>query len=208
MTRWVLAWLLFLAALIAMFVLMGEVDAIRHLEGKSRAAAAVTSIALMASDIFLPIPSSIVMTFNGTLFSLVPGALVSLAGLLSGAVLGYWVSRWYGKKVLRLIVGNRADDTVKPFFDRFGVLAVILSRPIPLIAETITCMAGTADMRFGPFMLGQVLGGVPLAFGYAWAGEYAGDHHSAFLALFVAVAVPSALWFLWAATRQVRQRGV
>jgi uncharacterized membrane protein YdjX (TVP38/TMEM64 family) len=65
-------------------------------------------------------------------------------------------------------------------------------------------MAGTADMRFGPFMLGQLVGSVPLAFGYAWAGEFAGDQNSAFIALGIAVMVPSALWFVWAVTRSRR----
>jgi 3-dehydroquinate synthase len=201
-----MAWLLFLAALSASFLLMGEVDTLRHLEGRPLALAAVTSIALLALDIFLPVPSSIVMTFNGTMFSFLGGALVSLSGLLAGAVLGYWISRLYGKKVIRLIVGNRADGTVGPFFERFGIVAVIISRPIPLIAETTTCMAGTADMPFRPFMLGQIVGGIPLAFGYAWAGEFAGAQGSAFLALTIAVMVPSILWFVWAVTRQSRRR--
>jgi uncharacterized membrane protein YdjX (TVP38/TMEM64 family) len=162
------------------------------------------SVALLASDIFLPIPSSIVMTFNGTLFSFVPGALVSLTGLLVGAALGYWISRIYGKRVLRLIAGDHADASVTRFFERFGVIAVVLSRPVPLLAETITCMAGTADMPFAPFLVGQLLGAIPLAFGYAWAGEFAGDQGSAFLALAFAVMVPTVLWLLWSVTARRR----
>jgi 3-dehydroquinate synthase len=184
---------------------MGEVDALRHLEGKPRGTAALTSVALLASDIFLPIPSSIVMTFNGTLFSLLPGALVSMSGLLAGALLGYWIARQYGTKAIRLVVGGRIDDTVAPFFVRYGVLAVMLSRPIPLVAETITCMAGTARMPFRPFLVGQLLGNVPLALGYAWAGEFAGDRGGALLALSIAVMVPATLWFLWVATRTRRR---
>jgi uncharacterized membrane protein YdjX (TVP38/TMEM64 family) len=86
------------------------------------------------------------------------------------------------------------------------VVAVLLSRPIPLVAETITCMAGTARMPFRPFLVGQILGNLPLAFGYAWAGEFAGGRGGALFALSIAVMVPATLWFLWAATRTRRRR--
>jgi len=200
--RWVLTWLVFLATLLAVFLLMGELDALRHLEGRSLGAAALVSISLLAADILLPIPSSVVMTFNGSLFRLIPGAFVSLVGLMIGAVLGYWLSRLYGKKVVQLIAGRRADEKVGPFFERFGVVAVVLSRPIPLVAEMVTCMAGTADMRFGRFLTAQLIGGIPLAVGYAWAGEFAVEQNSVFLGLFIAVAVPIVLWALWSARGQ------
>lgn len=206
MIRWALAWLVFLVALLGMFVALGEVDALRHLEGQSLAGAAALSVALLASDIVLPIPSSVLMTFNGALFSLLPGATVSLIGLLAGSLLGYGLARVYGKKLLQIVAANRKDESVSTFFERYGFVAVVLSRPIPLIAEMITCMAGTADMPLGRFLVAQLVGGVPLAFGYAWAGEYAADHNTALLALFVAVAVPSLLWLVWALARNRRQR--
>jgi len=205
-TRWILAWVLFIAALSTLFLVVGDVDVGRYLQGKSRLGAAATSVGLLASDIFLPIPSSIVMTFNGSLFSFLPGAGVSVVGLLSGALVGYGFARRYGKGVVRLVVGRREVTSVTDFFERYGLLAVILSRPVPLLAETITCMAGTADMPLGRFLAAQLLGGLPLALGYAWAGDFASRRRNVFLALSIAVMVPSALWTLWALTRRKRER--
>ena len=96
---------------------MGELDALPHFEGRSLGAAALVRISLLAADILLPIPSSVVMTFNGSLFRLIPGAIVSLVGLLIGAVIGYWLSRLYGKKLVQAAwlldiygdEGNRAE---------------------------------------------------------------------------------------------------
>jgi len=205
--RAALPWLIFLGTLLGLFLLMGEMDALRHLEGRSLGLAALISVGLLSVDLVLPIPSTVVMTFNGSLFGVVAGALVSLAGLLTAAVVGYWLSRLYGKRLVHLIAGKRAEDTVRPFFERFGLAAVVLTRPIPMVAEMVTCMAGTADMAFGRFMIAQVTGGVPFALGFAWAGAYAVDQNSVFIAVFIAVAVPIVLWTAWSVARGAGPRG-
>lgn len=45
--------------------------------------AAGVGVLLLVADIWLPVPASIVMTANGALFGVVPGALLSLTGSVS-----------------------------------------------------------------------------------------------------------------------------
>lgn len=201
MTRWILAWAVFAAALASLFLVAGEVDALSHLEGKSRIAAAATSAALLAVDLFLPVPASLVMTFNGTLFSVLPGAAVSLTGLLGGALLGYALTRRFGRRLVRWIAGEEGVAAVAPFFARHAILAIVITRPVPLVAETITCMAGAADMPLGRFVLAQVLGCLPLALAYAWIGRSAGATGTLPTAILVAVMVPAVMLVGWRGRR-------
>jgi uncharacterized membrane protein YdjX (TVP38/TMEM64 family) len=61
--------------------------------GEAGAGAAALSLALLAGDVLLPVPSSGVMVANGTLFGPVGGSLLSLAGSELAALLGYWLCR-------------------------------------------------------------------------------------------------------------------
>lgn len=54
---------------------------------------AAISLGLLLVDVFVPIPSSVVMIANGAMFDVVGGALLTLAGAVGGAMLGFLVGR-------------------------------------------------------------------------------------------------------------------
>jgi uncharacterized membrane protein YdjX (TVP38/TMEM64 family) len=53
---------------------------------------------------------------------------------------------------------------------RWGIVAIVLSRPLPLLAETILVLAGASPLRWRGAMLATLLGFLPLCLFYAWAG--------------------------------------
>ena len=58
--------------------------------------AAIAVVVVLGVDVFVPIPSSLVMILSGALFGVGGGALLSLVGSLSGNLLGFELSRRYG----------------------------------------------------------------------------------------------------------------
>jgi hypothetical protein len=73
---------------------------------------------------------------HGALFGIVGGTLVSLVGSMGGAALGFAVGRWGSSSLHRWMPADerrRADELLR----RWGDLAVIVARPVPIPWEPI-----------------------------------------------------------------------
>jgi len=135
-------------------------------------AAATIGVALLIADVFLPVPSSVVMVANGALFGVVVGTVLSMVGSVGAFAVGFGVGRRGTGVVARLVPEDerlRADR----FFGRWGVAAIILSRPVPMLAETVSFVAGTSALGWRPAMAAATAGAVPAAVLYAVAGSLA-----------------------------------
>lgn len=131
--------------------------------------AALVAVGLLIADVFLPIPSSLIMIANGALFGMAGGGLLSLLGGTGAAMTGYFAGRAGGRTAQRLLKPGEQGRGER-FFRRWGLFSVVLSRPIPLISETVAVVAGICGMRAFPMLAGSILGNLPAAFIYAWAG--------------------------------------
>jgi uncharacterized membrane protein YdjX (TVP38/TMEM64 family) len=106
---------------------------------------------------------------HGALFGVVGGTLLSLVGSTGATLFGFWLGRRGGGLLERLVSPEereRADNMLK----RWGMLAIIVTRPVPLLAETIAIMAGTSSMGWGSMALAALLGSWPPAVLYALTG--------------------------------------
>lgn len=133
------------------------------------AAAAVVGVGLLVADVVAPVPSSVVMVALGALFGVVGGTLLSTVGGLGAALCGYLIGRLAGPKGRRLVSPvswARADA----FFERWGIVAVLMSRPVPIVAETVAVLAGMSRAPAGRVALAAVLGSLPVATMYALIG--------------------------------------
>jgi uncharacterized membrane protein YdjX (TVP38/TMEM64 family) len=163
-----------LAFFLALF-LVGEAAGIPLLEDPTpwleRAGwlSAAIGVTLLAVDVLLPIPSNIIMIAHGALFGTLVGTLLSLAGSMAAAAAGFWIGR-RGGPLLAMAVP--ADERVRAnaILERWGVLAIVVSRPLPLLAETITVLAGASPLGWGRAMVAALLGSLPPCLFYAWAG--------------------------------------
>jgi uncharacterized membrane protein YdjX (TVP38/TMEM64 family) len=158
--------------------------------GEPGAGAAVASFALLAFDVVLPVPASAVMTLNGALFGALAGAVLSLAGSMASALLGFAIGRRGGVLLDRLVAPEQRARAA-PALEPPGMLAIVLTRPVPVLAETTAILAGAAGMSPGRLASAAALGSVPPALGYAAAGATA-DRAGGGLAVFAGVLVLSA----------------
>jgi uncharacterized membrane protein YdjX (TVP38/TMEM64 family) len=164
--------------------------------------AALVGVGLLVADVFLPIPSSLVMIAHGALFGVGVGFLLSLTGSVGAALVGFAVGRRGGALLERLVPREeraRADLLLL----RWGALAVLVTRPVPLMAETVAILAGASPLGWGRLTLAAVAGSLPGALLYAVAGAMAVDFQSGVLVLGLVLLVAA---FFYAISRWIGLR--
>src|SRR5690606_18164206 len=83
--------------------------------------AALWVIGLLAADVFLPIPSSIVAVAAGVFLGFAGGAIATFIGLTVGCLLGYAFGFLWGPLAARRIVGAAQWDRAELWAQRFGL---------------------------------------------------------------------------------------
>ncbi|MBA4387022.1 MAG: hypothetical protein C0404_03515 [Verrucomicrobia bacterium] len=130
---------------------------------------------LLAGDLFLPVPSSVVMTLSGFFMGTWKGAAVSFAGAMFSALLGFGLCRLFGRKAFNRLVGSEDTTRVAKFLETYGVWAIILSRSVPMLTEVMSCLAGLGLMSARKFAVLSAAGTLPICLVYAWAGSRPGQ---------------------------------
>jgi uncharacterized membrane protein YdjX (TVP38/TMEM64 family) len=156
---------------------------------------AVLGVSLLVADQFLPIPSSLVMISLGALYGAPAGIGLALAGRLGMAACGFAIGRAGGPLLERLVADDervRADALLS----RWGALAVLVSRPMPLLAETVVIVAGASPLRWSRALLAAALGSLPEAVAYGLAGSIAPSFENAGLIWGSFLVVAGAFWWL------------
>jgi uncharacterized membrane protein YdjX (TVP38/TMEM64 family) len=131
--------------------------------------AGAIGVGLLALDVVLPVPSNIVMISHGALFGILVGMVLSLLGSMLAALAAFWVGR-RGGRLLALLVPADERAHADAVLARWGLLAIMVSRPLPLLAETILVLAGASVMRWRTAMVATFIGSIPPSLFYAWAG--------------------------------------
>src|SRR5690606_11434375 len=91
--------------------------------GRGGLPAASAGVGLLIADVFLPVPSSLVMIAHGALFGVVLGTGLSLFGSVGAALFGFALGRRGGRLLARLVTAEekkRADALL----GKWGALAV------------------------------------------------------------------------------------
>jgi uncharacterized membrane protein YdjX (TVP38/TMEM64 family) len=155
--------------------------------------AAAIGSGLLLADVFIPIPSSVIMIAHGAAFGVLGGFLLSLLASVGGAMIGWWVGN-RGSPLIDRIVSPRERRQANAFILRYGLLAIIISRLLPIVAETVAIMAGTTDIGWRRMLVATSIGAVPPALIYAIAGSATTDFASGALVTVGVVVLAIAAW--------------
>lgn len=158
--------------------------------------AAVAGVGLLVGDVFLPVPSSLVMTAHGTLFGVALGTLLSLTGSVASALTAFALGR-AGTGVIRRMVTAAEHEYASALLEKWGVMAVAVTRPVPILAETVAILAGSSRLTWLQTAIAAALGSVVPAAVYAWAGAHARSVNQAVVFGGV-IAVTAILWWIGA----------
>jgi uncharacterized membrane protein YdjX (TVP38/TMEM64 family) len=152
---------------------------------------------LLAVDVLLPVPSSLVMILAGAVFGVSAGASIAFAGSLAGNFLGFELSRRYGASIAQWLLGTPDLEKMRGTVARYGAFAILLTRPLPVVMETLSVVAGLGNMKRSAFLLASILGTLPICVVYAYAGAFSLDAGSLLPAIAACVAIPAIGWILW-----------
>jgi membrane protein DedA with SNARE-associated domain len=132
-------------------------------------------VLMLAESACIPVPSEVIMMFGGALAAgAVAGAHPALSGVVAAGVLGsvagsyaaWAVGRYAGQTAIRrwgrrVGVREHEIDRATAWFERYGPVAVLVGRVIPVIRTFISLPAGFADMSAGTFGVFTTLGVIP-----------------------------------------------
>jgi len=155
--------------------------------------AAIIGVSLLIADVLLPVPSSLVMVAHGALFGVVTGTFLSLLGSVGAALFGFAIGR-RGGPLLRRIVTPEERARADRMLARWGTLAVIVTRPIPLLAETVAIMAGASPLGWGRMGLAALIGSLVPAVLYALTGASVANFQSTSLIFGIVLVVTGSFW--------------
>ena len=161
-------------------------------------AGAATVIGLLAADVFIPVPSSVVMILSGAAFGVWWGALIAGVGSIAGEWLGFELARRYGSAWASRFVGDEREVArLNAMIAKHGAAAVAITRPLPVVMETMSLVAGVSTMTRGTFLLASVIGTAPIVLAYAYAGAMSQEIGSLVPAIVILLAIGGAglVWY-------------
>jgi uncharacterized membrane protein YdjX (TVP38/TMEM64 family) len=147
---------------------------------------------LIAADILLPLPATVVMAALGVIYGPWLGGLIAASGTVLAGCIGYGICRLIPIRTAERLAGARGLAQGRALFERWGGWLVAGSRWLPVLPETVAFLAGLTRMPFARYLAALVCGGVPLGLVFASVGHWGAQ--LPVLALAAAALLPVALW--------------
>lgn len=151
---------------------------------------AVVVMGLLATDVFLPIPSSFVSTLAGGQLPPFVAAAASWVGLNAGAAIGFGASRIWGRPLAERLSNPEDLRRMQRFTDRYATTALVVTRALPILAEATVLLLGTQQLTWRRFWPPILLSNLGIAVAYSWLGHIARDQEWLPFAMSISVALP------------------
>jgi membrane-associated protein len=147
----------------------------------------------------------------------VAGLFVLLAGAaILGNMVNYSVGHYIGPRVFRSdethpLLNREHLERAHAFFEKYGGMAVVLTRFVPIIRTFVPFVAGAGAMRYSAFALFNVLGGalwvgICLGAGYAFGNVPIVKNNFSLVALGIVAVSLIPMVVEWARHKQKGQR--
>ena len=144
----------------------------------------------LAIDIFLPTPSSVLLTFAGQSLGMWQGTLAGWLGLNLSAAIGFWTSRKFGPRVIARFSSNGAVEDVQQLNQWSVWWTLIACRPLPILAEASVLLAGVNRVPHNRFWPPVLLANLIIAVAYSWLGEFSAQNDWFVSAVIVSMVLP------------------
>jgi len=137
-------------------------------------------ITMTLESMLVPIPSEAVMPFVGFLayegkMDIWTAVLVSSLANLSGSLIAYAVGRYLGRGFIQkygkyVLLNMHHLELTEQWFLKYGSVAVLFSRMLPVVRSIIALPAGIGKMNIWRFCLFTFIGSLPWNLGLIYAG--------------------------------------
>ncbi len=147
-------------------------------------------IGLLATDIFLPVPSSVVSTLGGRELGVLGGTAVSWLGMTLGAMIGFVLARRLGHRFASWFSKHEEIERMTKLSDRFGPLALFMVRGVPLLAEASVLLVGMHRLAWRRFLPPVLIANLVLSFAYSAFADLTARYDWFVLAIGASIALP------------------
>jgi len=175
----------------------------------------------------VPIPSELILPFAGYLvylghFNLFWAVTAAAAGCNVGSAVAYWIGAKGGRPLVvrygKWVLMSQHDlDRMTWFFERYGSIAILVGRMLPVVQTFVAFPAGIARMPRLRFHIYTTVGSFVWYSCLAWAGMKLGERwhtdprfEQAFHRFHLAVELgllALVAWFLWSHLRKAGNKG-
>ncbi len=195
LTRWTRTGMLLMFGLIGLFILVylgqgefqaavnhaaavmaqADVEAFRdYLLSFGPLAAVVSSLLMVFQSVIAPLPAFVITFSNGLLFGWFWGAALSWSSAMAGAVLCFYLAKFFGRPLVEKLVSRTALAWADRFFAHYGSYAIFIARLVPVVSfDLVSYAAGLTNMRFWHFFWATGLGQLPATLLYSYLGQTA-----------------------------------
>lgn len=163
--------------------------------GNTFALAAIL-FAVLASDIFLPVPSCLLSAMCGAFLGPVLGFIVSFSAMSVSGVIGFFIGSTASSLARKLISDNEKSLESNA---KSGPFMLFILRPVPVLAECSCVYAGLRRYNFAKCVVWLSVGNAVISAVYAVIGHF-GRANDSFVPAFAAVVVLSGIGFLFGKT--------
>ncbi len=179
------------------FLIIGELPGERWLSANDDHSIrfALAGAGLLAVDVLLPIPSSIVGAMLGARLGFGAGFAAAFVGMMVGQSAAYFVSRC-------LLHKRSGELPAAP-----TLAALFLSRPVPVLAEAVAFAAGAARMSWPQFLLACGSGNLIYAGALALNGSQLLPGALLGPGLLLPMLLPVVAWLIWRKSRRTSPPG-
>ena len=161
----------------------------------------LVTVAVLAGDIVLPVPSSVVSTFAGAQLGIVAATAASWTGMTLGAILVFYLAKTWGRPLAARFSSIEELERMDRLAESYGAWVIVMTRPLPVLAEAAVLLMGTTRLAWQPFLAAVMLSNLGIAAVYSVLGHLARSQGQLPLALAASIALPLvaatiARWFL------------
>ena len=128
----------------------------------------------------VPIPSELILPFSGYLvymgrFSLLLVAIAGTVGCNIGSAVAYWIGAKGGRPLVMrygkwVLMSAHDVDRMSGFFEKYGSIAILVGRMLPIVQTFVAFPAGIAKMPRLRFHIYTTVGSFIWYSCLAWAG--------------------------------------
>lgn len=158
---------------------------------------ALAIVGILATDVFLPVPSGPISTLAGSQLGVVVGTITSTVGMTLGAVIAFALAKAWGRPLAERYSSAEQLSQLEASCNQHGVWMLLVTRPLPILAEACALLVGALQMSWRQFLPTIVVSNLLIAATYSILGQQAAEYGWLPIAVCLSAALPLLVTWRW-----------
>ena len=152
-------------------------------------------VGILAVDVVLPVPSGPISTLAGSHLGVALGTAASTVGMTTGATIAFALAKGMTWRSFRRreFAGEPASPEAVEACRDHGPWLLVITRPLPIIAEAAVLLVGGLQMPWRNFLPPVLASNLVISATYSLLGQQASAHGWLPLAVCTSIALPLAI---------------